>query len=57
MIRGVIFDLGGTLMRFDGKWEDVDAESTSAMVAFLKSNGVEVDDTFPAVFMEHRKRG
>jgi HAD superfamily hydrolase (TIGR01549 family) len=57
MIRGVIFDLGGTLMCFDGKWEDVDAESTSALVAFLKSNDVEVDDTFPAVFMEHRKRG
>ena len=57
MIRGVIFDLGGTLMYFDGKWEDVDKESTCALIAFLKSNGVAVDDTFPAVFLEHRKRG
>ena len=57
MIRGVIFDLGSTLMYFDGKWEDVDQESTSALVAFLKSNNIVVDDAFPAVFLEHRKRG
>jgi putative hydrolase of the HAD superfamily len=57
MIDGVIFDLGSTLMYFDGKWEDVDKQSTASLVAFLKANGVSVDDTFPALFMEHRKRG
>ncbi|MDE3090776.1 MAG: HAD family hydrolase [Chloroflexota bacterium] len=57
MIHGVIFDLGSTLMYFDGKWEDVDKQSTASLVAFLKTNGVPVDETFPALFLEHRKRG
>ncbi len=57
MIRGIIFDLGSTLMYFEGKWEDVDKESTASLIAFLKSNGVPVDDAFPALFLEHRKRG
>jgi 2-haloalkanoic acid dehalogenase type II len=57
MIRGVIFDLGSTLMYFDGKWEEVDQPSTASLIAFLKSNGVAVDDTFPALFLEHRQRG
>ncbi len=57
MIRGVIFDLGSTLMYFDGKWEDVDKQSTALLVAFLKSYGIQIDDTFPAIFSEQRKRG
>ena len=57
MIRGIIFDLGSTLMYFEGKWEDVDKESTASLIAFLKSNGVPVDDSFPALFLEQRKRG
>ncbi len=57
MIRGIIFDLGSTLMYFEGKWEDVDKESTASLIASLKSKGVPVDDSFPALFLEHRKRG
>ena len=57
MIHGVIFDLGSTLMYFDGKWEDVDKQSTASLVTFLKTNGIPADDTFPAMFLEHRKRG
>lgn len=57
MIRGVIFDLGGTLMHFDGNWDEIDKQSTESVINFLKTNGAVVDDTFPALFMEHRKRG
>ncbi len=57
MIRGIIFDLGSTLMYFAGKWEDVDQQSTASLVAFLRTNGVAVEDTFPALFLQHRKRG
>ncbi len=56
-IRGVIFDLGSTLMYFEGNWEDVDRQSTTSLMAFLKSSGVAVDDTFTTLFLEHRKRG
>jgi len=57
MIKGVIFDLGGTLMYFEGQWEQVAQPSTDALVAFLKSNGIAVADTFPARFLEQRERG
>ena len=57
MIRGVIFDLGSTLMYLDGKWEDLDKQSTASLVAFLKSSDIPIDDTFPALFQEQRKRG
>ena len=57
MIKGIIFDLGSTLMYFEGKWEDVDQQSTASLIAFLNANGVAVDGTFPALFLEHRKRG
>jgi 2-haloalkanoic acid dehalogenase type II len=57
MIKGVIFDLGSTLVYFDGKWEDVSEQSTASLLAFLRSHGVTVDDTFPALFSEHRQRG
>jgi putative hydrolase of the HAD superfamily len=57
MIRGIIFDLGSTLMYFEGKWEDIDKESAGSLIAFLKSNGVPVDDTFPGLFLKYRKRG
>ncbi len=57
MIHGVIFDLGSTLMYFEGKWEDVDQQSTASLVAFLNAQDVSVDGTFPALFLEHRRRG
>ncbi len=57
MIKGIVFDLGSTLMYFEGKWEDVDQRSTASLVAFLNAQGVSVDDMFPALFLEYRKRG
>ncbi|MBI5301374.1 MAG: HAD family hydrolase [Chloroflexi bacterium] len=55
MIRGIIFDLGGTLMHFDGTWEEIDKVSTANLVAFLGANGVTVPEDFRARFLEHRK--
>ncbi len=57
MIKGIIFDLGSTLMYFDAKFEDVDQQSTASLIAFLKANGVAVDDAFPALFLAQRQRG
>lgn len=57
MLKGVIFDLGGTLMYFEGQWEEVDNASTAALVAFLKDNGIRVGDDFHARFLEQRQTG
>jgi len=43
MIRGVIFDLGSTLIRFRGKWSEVLEEGRSAMVAYLQEAGYPLD--------------
>jgi HAD superfamily hydrolase (TIGR01662 family) len=56
MIKGIIFDLGGTLMYFDGNWEEADAQSTLAMVPFLNSHGVHVGDDFPQRFLATRRQ-
>ena len=55
MIKGVIFDLGGTLMYFDGNWEAMDTQSTLAMIPFLNSHGVRVGDDFPQQFLATRR--
>lgn len=39
MIRGVIFDLGSTLIRFDGEWADTLKRMRSDLLAFLQSHG------------------
>ncbi len=57
MIRGIIFDLGSTLMYFDGKWEEIDARGRAAVAAFLTTNGIRVPDDFAARFVEQRKIG
>ncbi len=54
MIKGIIFDLGGTLMYFEGQWEEVDKQSTAALVAFLNDSGIQVGDDFHARFLEQR---
>lgn len=42
-IRGVIFDLGSTLLRFQGDWDAVILEGRLAMVQSLISMGVPID--------------
>ncbi len=43
MIRGVIFDLGSTLIRFDGSWPDVMAESQAILTDQLEREGFVFD--------------
>jgi HAD superfamily hydrolase (TIGR01549 family) len=42
-LRGVIFDLGGTLMYFDGSWPEALLRSDQALFAALREAGVELD--------------
>ncbi len=55
MLKGVIFDLGGTLMYFEGRWEEIDKQSTAALIAFLRENEIQVGDDFHARFLAQRQ--
>ncbi len=57
MIKGVIFDLGWTLMYFDTDWEQVDKTSTLALAAFLDANGIHTGIDFPLLLHQERARG
>jgi putative hydrolase of the HAD superfamily len=41
-IKGVIFDLGDTLMYLDGEWEEVHAQNMANLLAFLQAEGLEL---------------
>lgn len=57
-IRGIIFDLGSTLMYFDGDWEDVVNEGAANMAAFFTRKRVELDEAALAqAFIAERKAG
>jgi HAD superfamily hydrolase (TIGR01662 family) len=44
LIKGIIFDLGSTLMRFTGDWEAVSREGVEAMAAwYLKKKHIKLD--------------
>jgi len=56
-IRGVIFDLGGTLMYLDGKWEEVHARNVGNLLAFLRAEGVDLEpEAFNRTFRRQRER-
>ncbi len=57
MIRGVIFDLGSTLMHFVGTWEEVDARANVRLANFLRERGASISDDFAARFRSARERG
>jgi HAD superfamily hydrolase (TIGR01662 family) len=42
MLEGVVFDLGGTLLQFEGDWVEVFRRSRKALIASLHGNGVAV---------------
>jgi HAD superfamily hydrolase (TIGR01549 family) len=51
IIRGVIFDLGSTLFRFEGDWDTVIEEGRQALVRSLISMGLPIDGgDFAAAF-------
>jgi HAD superfamily hydrolase (TIGR01662 family) len=44
-IKGIIFDLGNTLMYLDGEWEAVRRRGAQDLVDFLTAQGVDIDPT------------
>ncbi len=57
MIKGVIFDLGSTLMYLDKEWKDLDGEATARLVDHLRQYHVPAGDDFPARFGAERVKG
>ncbi len=45
MIKGIIFDLGSTLIRFEGEWPEVFARAHQTLAAELQAGGLELDST------------
>lgn len=43
MIRGVIFDLGSTLIKFEGEWPEIVEESSQILVGQLERDGYQLD--------------
>ncbi len=57
MIQGVIFDLGSTLMYWEGDGKNIDAQSNAILIEFLKANGITVGEDFLPLFRAERERG
>jgi FMN phosphatase YigB (HAD superfamily) len=55
MIRGVIFDLGWTLMYYDGDSKEVNPRASKALASFLVKQGINVNGDFPALFQAARE--
>lgn len=57
-VQGVIFDLGSTLMYFDGEWEDVTSRGAEDMAAFFARKRVKLDGaTLAETFLAERREG
>ena len=55
-IRGVIFDLGNTLMFLDDEWEAVRSRGAADLVEFLRQSGMNVDaERFGEDYLETRR--
>ncbi|OGO12217.1 MAG: hypothetical protein A2Z66_12625 [Chloroflexi bacterium RBG_13_66_10] len=54
MIRGLIFDLGSTLIRFNGEWGEVVSNAHFALVDQLQQEGLQIDGA--AVASEFRRQ-
>lgn len=57
MINGVIFDLGNTLMYWNGKEKEIDAQANTALTDFLNANGIPVGEDFIPLFRAARREG
>jgi HAD superfamily hydrolase (TIGR01662 family) len=57
-VRSIIFDLGSTLMYFDGDWEDVISRGVADMMAFFRSKRVKLDEgALAEIFVAERQAG
>lgn len=57
MIRAVIFDVGNTLLYFDGDWNAVTQRGTADMITFLISSGLTIGEDFADDFVRIRRAG
>ncbi len=57
MIRGVIFDLGNTLLYLERDAKLLEVDQNRALMQFLKENGIQVGEDFPALLRAARADG
>ncbi len=57
MIQGIIFDLGSTLMYWEGDGKNIDAQSNALLIEFLKAKGITVGEDFLPLFRAEREKG
>jgi FMN phosphatase YigB (HAD superfamily) len=57
VIKAAIFDLGSTLIAFQGEWPGILQDSARALIESLQSSGVVFDrETFAAAFRQENER-
>lgn len=57
-IRGILFDLGGTLMTFTGDWEEVQQRGAAQMAAFFQQRRIALDtEQLVHIFLAERRAG
>ena len=57
-IRGIIFDLGHTLMYLDSTWPEVLERGATDLAAFLAGQGLDLDgEAFARSLLDHRREG
>jgi len=58
MIRGIIFDLGNTLMYLNGDWREIEVQGAANMSEFLVKQGLALDPAaFGEAFLARRREG
>ncbi len=57
MIKGVIFDLGNTLLYLERDSKLLEVDQNRALMRFLKDNGIQVEEDFPALLRAARADG
>lgn len=57
MIRGIVFDLGNTLMYLDGDWDTIIAAGAARLADYLNGRGYPVPSEFASAFVAQREAG
>lgn len=57
MVRGIVFDLGNTLMYLDGDWDSIIAAGAARLTDYLNERGHPVPPEFASAFVAQREAG